>query len=273
MEKYNVNHWFAGIIGISLLLTTSCNTPTKNADGEVQDSTALADTIGSIGVNPLTHAKEFPDAVLRIGSLTSQLVDDSAEVTINYEIENFKLTEQTEHDHQMANAAEGQHIHFILDNEPYVALYKPDHSFKVALGSEHILMSFLSRSFHESIKTDPAYRLVKFKVDHNGKIEQLDLPTEPTLLYSRPKGEYHGSDTKALLLDFYLVNTTLEASGHQIKAEINDQEFILTQWAPYELLNLPMGENRIKLTLIDEDGNPLKGDNTSVERKFNLYEN
>ncbi|MBE8719473.1 hypothetical protein [Sphingobacterium pedocola] len=249
----------------------SCNNTTKNSAGEAQDSTALSDTAGAVTVNALAHAKEFPGATLKIASLTSEKVgSDSAKITVKYDVQNFKLTEQTEHDHHMANSHEGQHIHYILDNKPYVALYKPEHSETIAVNSEHYLLSFLSRSFHESIKTPEASKLIKFKVNADGKIEQLPAPTAPSLFYSRPKGDYKGADTKTLLLDFFVVNVPMGADGLNVKATINGQDFTLDQWVPYEILNLPMGETSVKLSLVDKDGNMLNGDNVSVERKVNL---
>jgi len=255
----------------AILFLASCTQTTKNSDGEVQDSTRLGDTVGAIGVNPLPHAQEFPGASLEVVSLTAELQgSDSARMTINYQIDHFNLTDQTAHDHDMANSAEGQHIHFILNQEPYVALYAPRHTFTVALDREYSLLSFLSRSFHESIKTDDAYEWLKFKVNRQGKVEQLDLPEGPALFYSRPQKEYSGEDTRAVLLDFYLVNTTLSANNHQVKAVINDQEFMLQQWTPYEILNLPHGESTIRLTLMDENEEALEGDFVSTDRTIQL---
>lgn len=255
----------------ALLTMVSCNQTTKDTDGNVQDSTLLSDTVGAIAVNPLSHAKEFPGASLTISSLTSEKVGtDSARITVKYKVTNFNLTEQTDHEHHMANSAEGQHIHFILNNEPYEALYKPEHTKVVPINSEHHLMSFLSRSFHESIKTADAHKVVKFKVNADGKIEEMPAPTQPALFYSRPKGEYKSDDTKTVLLDFFVTNTTLGASENKVMAQINGQEFTLDQWVPYEIINLPMGENIIKLSLVDKDGNALTGDNVSIERKITL---
>ena len=249
----------------------ACNPTTKNTDGDTQDTTALADSVGAVAVNPLSHAKEFPGATLEIASITAEPVGtDSAKVTVKYNVSNFELTAQTEHDHHMANSHDGQHIHFILDNGPYDALYKPEHSVTVPLNSEHYLMSFLSRSFHESIKTPEASKLVKFKVTADATIEELPDSEQAALFYSRPKGEYKGDDTKALLLDFFIVNGSLGADGNKVKANINGQEFTLDQWVPYEVLNLPMGENTFKLTLVDKNGNAVTGDNVSVERKVTL---
>ena len=268
-----MNIW-TSTTGLLILATTvlSCNNTQST-----QDSSLSSDTLGitalsnSIILNPLTHAKEFPGASLEIKSITSEKIGtDSAKITFQYEIKNFNLSEQTEHSHQMANSHDGQHIHFILDNTPYVALYEPIHTVTLPINSEHYLLSFLSRSFHESIKTEAAHKLIKFKVDADGKIKSESDPAEPSLFYSRPKGEYKGEEGKSILLDFYLANVKIGAEEHQISADINGQVFTLDQWIPYGVLNLPIGENVIKLSLIDKDGNAVTGSNVAVERKFTI---
>ncbi|WP_036603135.1 hypothetical protein [Olivibacter sitiensis] len=233
------------------------------------------DSASAITVTPVADSKAFPGAELAVSGITTENVgDDSVKFTVNYDVKNFTLTEHTD-DHNadhMANSAEGQHIHFILDNTPYVALYKPTNSATVKKGTEHYLLSFLSRSYHESIKEPKAYVLKHFKITDDGKYEELPLPTEPSLFYSRPKGEYKGKDTENLLLDFYLVNTTLSADGNKVKADVNGEEFVLDNWGPYEIKGLPKGETTVKLTLLGADGNALSGDNVSIERKVTLTE-
>ena len=114
--------------------------------------------------------------------------------------------------------------------------------------------------------------MVKFKVDNTGKITELPTPKEAGLFYSRPKGEYKGEDTKNLLLDFYVVNTTLAADGNKVVASVNGQDFTLDQWTPYEIKGLPLGDTKIKLTLVDKDGKAVTGDNVSIERDIKLLE-
>ena len=82
---------------------------------------------------------------------------------------------------------------------------------------------------------------------------EIDLNNE-FLFYSRPKGTYKGKDTEKLLLDFYLINTTISPEGNKVKATINDTEFIITEWSPYYLQGLPKGEIKIKLELINSKG-------------------
>src|SRR5690606_41065644 len=70
-------------------LFVSCNTSTTNQDGDPQDSTAVSDSVGTLAVNPLDHAKEFPGATLKIAEMTAEKVgSDSAKITVKYDIEN-----------------------------------------------------------------------------------------------------------------------------------------------------------------------------------------
>jgi hypothetical protein len=173
------------------------------------------------------------------------------------------------------NSDKGQHIHFILDNKPYAALYEPKNSVVLAKNSEHYLLVFLARSYHESIKTKGASALLHFKIDDKGKMQKLSSPSEPMVFYSRPKGDYIGkNNTDNLLLDFYVWNGQLNDSTLNIKAQLKansvDTTFVLKAWKPYMLKNVPLGKPSITLTLTDKDGNKVQGDNTEVTREFNL---
>lgn len=166
-----------------------------------------------------------------------------------------------------ANSAEGQHIHLIIDNAPYAAKYEANFDYDVADG-EHYLLAFLSRSYHESIKSPTAFVAQQIAVA-NKAITQAEDVTTPMLFYSRPKGTYVGDDTKKVMLDFYLVNAQL-GSDYTVKAEINGEEHMIDTWQPYYVEGLPMGENTIRLTLLDSEGKLADVALNPVERKFTL---
>ncbi len=129
-------------------------------------------------------------------------------------------------------------------------------------------MSFLSRSYHESIKRPEAKVLHQFNV---GNVKDSTDLNGPLLFYSRPKGDYIGEkDTKKIMLDFYLVNTDLKSDGNRVRATINGTDFLIDRWQPYLMEGLAMGENSIKLELIDKNGKPIPGPYNSVERKIKL---
>ena len=72
------------------------------------------------------------------------------------------------------------------------------------------------------------------------------------------------------MLDFFLSNVNLSANGYKVKADINGTETMITNWQPYYLNGLPMGENTITLTLLDKDNNVVDTPLNPVSRKFNL---
>ena len=166
-----------------------------------------------------------------------------------------------------ANSAEGQHIHLIVDNEPYIAKYNNEFEHNIADG-EHYILSFLSRSYHESIKTDPAHRAVKVNVSNNSFSDPSPI-AEPMLFYSRPKGTYVGKDAENILVDFYPVNAPLGAE-YQVKAEIAGETFMIDQWQPYIMKGLPMGDHTLTLTLVDAQGMRIEAPLNPVSRTFTL---
>ena len=167
----------------------------------------------------------------------------------SFEVKDYELGAQTQNDFnfKLANSGKGQHIHFIVNNNPYSAHYTETFT-KQLKGENNVIPAFLSRSHHESVKNKDAFILTQI-----GKGEEIDLNDE-FLFYSRPKGVYKGKDTEKLLLDFYLVNTKISADGNKVRATILDSEFIIDEWAPYYIEGLPKGEISIKLELLDEKG-------------------
>lgn len=249
------------------------------ADGEnttTTDSTATASSGGpTISLSPVENSKEFPDAQLGIANVTATPSGDSVKLSFSFNVKNYELKSQTDDKNSELcnNSAQGQHIHFILDNRPYVALYEPKHETTVAKNTEHHLMAFLSRSYHLSLKNKGAALVYHFRVDENGKLQKMDDPKTPMVFYSRPKGDYLGKDTENILFDFYVWNTTL-GTDHNVKASITaggrDTSMMISEWRPYFLQNLPMGKTTIKLTLVDMTGNKVDGPETEVSRDINL---
>ena len=225
MKKY--------IFLVSALLIISCNKRTDSAKAEI----TITKVLGSPEyVNSKLTLKDDP-----------VVVDEGYEFSFN--VDQYELGLQTlkYFEYDLANSAKGQHIHFIVNNNPYSAHYNEKFSKKLE-GDSNIILAFLSRSYHESVKNKNAFVLTQI-----GE-QKIDLNNE-FLFYSRPKGTYKGADTEKLLLDFYLINTEISADGNKVRATIQDKEFIIDEWAPYYIEGLSKGEVKIKLELIDKSGN------------------
>lgn len=262
------------------LVTIACNNKKKKTI-KPENQTSQTDSLSSneatqgemITLEKITDFPSYKDVTLTLEEPAKNTLQ-AGKQHFNFKVKGMKLGEQTKGADKLgiANAEDGQHIHFIIDNKPYMAFYEKDFEQDLAEGT-HTLVAFPARSYHMSVKNKDAVVAKKIQVG-NAKTDQFkDVDfKKPTLIYSRPKGDYVGaSETAAVLLDFYLLNTDLSKDGYKVRAIINDdQEFLIDEWAPYEIKGLPMGENKIKLELIDKDGNTVEGTFNSVERTFNL---
>lgn len=189
----------------------------------------------------------------------------------------------------------GNHVHVILDNQPYAAHYMWDEGFELrnVTDGEHTLRMFPSRPWHQSYKNEGAFRMIRFTVKNGGadeskpttddkgntmadpkadekQSEGADVeestagnvdPAKPLLTYSRPKGDYKGEDAEAIMVDFWLSNAQLTGDGGQyrIRCTINGEEpFLIETWAPLWLAGWQNGKNVVKLELIDGSGNPVE---------------
>jgi hypothetical protein len=228
---------------------------------------------GGIKLTPYNDSPKFPTAALRLNSPATGSTVPSGPVTFSYELTNFQLTKMTDSEHgmQMANSMKGQHIHLIVDDQPYTAHYDTKFAEPLADG-QHVVLSFLSRSYHESIKHQGAYDLRTLTVGTPAAgtpAMSFDVKA-PALFYSRPKDTYSGKDAQKIMLDFYLVNTTLAADGNKVRATINGNEFMLDQWMPYMMEGLPAGQATIKLELLDSSGTLIPGPYNSVTRTITV---
>lgn len=237
-------------------------------------ATLLTMTKNGITLTELYSPESFSDATLLQSTASGPEELDSNKFVLDYTMTNYELGKQTSMNEikTCANAAKGQHIHCIVDNAPYVAIYEHSAKLNAVKDGQHTVLSFLSRSYHESIKNKKAYALTSVITGPSRYYSRYAAPdlTSPMLFYSRPKGEYTGIETDAVLLDFYIVNCDLSKNGYKVKAEINGTEFMLTKWCGYFMEGLPMGENSVKLTLLDEKGKQVESPYSYSERKFVL---
>jgi hypothetical protein len=203
----------------------------------------------------------------------------------------------------------GNHIHVILDNQPYEAYYNLDSEFELrnVTDGEHTLRVFPSRPWHESYKSDGAFQMVKFTVAGGGadttkpattnsnqpmsnananpqstpegkdmqvsKAGAVDM-TKPLLTYSRPKGEYKGADTDAIMIDFWLSNGKLVGDGgeYRVRYWIDGGEAkYIDKWQPIWLKGWTDGKHRVKVELVNKNGELVdNGGYNSTEREITV---
>jgi hypothetical protein len=217
-------------------------------------------------------------ASARITAPADSAVLDSPDVQSVVEARNFETGVQTDTDRaqEIANSANGQHFHLILDNGPYMANYEAGAPFDIGElePGAHTLFAFPSRSYHESVKSDTSYDYVNFYVGEESG-EFMMSADDPAIVYSRPKGTYSGDGAEKIMLDFYLHNVELSSDGYKAKYTIRSggsevASITLTEWTPAFVTGLSSGTYEVNLQLMDADGNVVPGPFNDTTREITV---
>jgi len=259
------------ILSICTFVLFSCqqaeNAANTAADSANKTMDAAKDALSTSNKYTLTAfepSKEFDGA--KITGMTYK----AGSFDFQYAGGGYKLGAQTSDAAQKncANSGKGQHIHLLVNDMPYAAKYVSTFDHDVEDG-HHYLLAFLSRSYHESIKS-PGAAVVKEVSVINKSIQKEADVKDPMMFYSRPKGTYVGkANTNKVMLDFFLANIDLE-NGVKVKANINGENHMVDKWQPYYIEGLPMGENTVELTLLNKDGSKMDIPLNPVKRTFTL---
>lgn len=208
------------------------------------------------------------------------------------------------HPHKDPATGTGNHIHVILDNQPYEAYYEIGQPFELRnlTPGKHTIRLFASRPWHESYKNNGSFQMVTFTVAGGGdaskpttsstgqtmadakpSAEGKAMPPsnagdvkrgKPLLTYSRPKGEYKGADADAIMIDFWLTHAKLTGDGgrYRVRYLVDGGEAkMIEKWEPIWLSGWSTGKHTIKLELVDKGGKPVEnGGYNSTTREITV---
>lgn len=262
----------ASVASLSLaLFAASCTPATDNTNGNANTANRNGGAMTASSGRPADavpaatpgyyQAGPTGNVSLRFTAPTDNTSADANSVAPTFTITGYPIYKDAERN-------KGQHIHVILDNEPYEASYDPAKPFSPENGKfnnlmpgTHTLRAFPSREWHESIKQPDAadFDMVVFNV---GKATVTDInKNAPLLTYSRPKGDYKvGDDPRGVMLDFYLRNVTLGDNDHKVRYTLDGKDpKVVTKWEPvwWKWEELIPGEHTVLLELLDKDNKPV----------------
>ncbi len=204
------------------------------------------------------------------------VIEDTT-VSIEVDVKDYPLFKREE-------LGMGPHLHVILDNQPYRAVYNAEEPivFEDLSPGTHTIRMFASRPWHESFKNEGAYDQVTFHLFTETEDNAPDSD-KPLLTYSRPKGSY---GAEPILLDYYLTNAPIQQFEQEsdainpatqrewrVRATINGESFIMDSWMPVHLKGFDQGLNWIKLELLDGDGNLIENEFNTAARIFRYQPN
>jgi hypothetical protein len=263
-------------LALSGLLLASCG-GNNNGDAPAGDTTQTTRSEQNITIEPAEHGVAYPNAKIQIISPREGQVlanaGDSVRVVLDVKGMDIAVATPGDSTRGINYSKEGQHIHVIIDDKPYMANYKNGQPFNVGVlaPGAHTIRAFPSRSWHESVKSQAAFTTRTFYVGE--KPAGDSTPNEfkrPFITYSRPKGNYPASDT-VILLDFYATNMQMSDSSYRVKVSIDGKEIqTLSEWRPYHIKGLGKGEHTVALQLIDAQGNAVPGRFNNPSQKINI---
>jgi hypothetical protein len=226
----------------------------------------LKEVAPPVAIEELRLALDRYQPQVTILSPQPDVVIDGTTVAVQFQVSDYPLFK----DEQLGL---GPHLHVLLDDQSYVALYSADEPLileNLEPGT-HTIRAFASRPWHESFKNAGAYAQVTFHV-YTETGNNAPNPKQPLLTYSRPQGSY---GAEPIMVDFYLTNAPLhflaqadprdEIQDWRIRCTINGESFLVNTWEPIYLEGFRPGTNWVKLEYLDQNGNPLQNAfNTTV---------
>lgn len=288
------------VLIIAAFILTSCGEAPRN--GKANNASPGASPTPAVQtISIVDRPQKIKDQMAARGSQdeaapTLKIVEPKADSTVASSTVKVKLEIAGDLKGYMPHMDEatkmGNHIHVILDNQPYEAYYNLGQQFELRNVSdgEHTIRVFPSRPWHESYKNDGAFQMVKFTVKNGGADASKPTTTnsgntmanantakptpegkqmqasaagavdakKPLLTYSRPKGEYKDADADAIMIDFWLWNAKLTGDGgeYRVRYSVDDGEArYIDKWAPIWLTGWTAGKHNVKVELVDNSGN------------------
>ncbi|HUR98629.1 MAG TPA: hypothetical protein VMZ26_11245 [Pyrinomonadaceae bacterium] len=150
------------------------NTNSSNASNAAANASPAAQTLTVVDrpqrIKDMMAARGEQDSA----QPTLKIIDPAANSTVNTSTVKLKLELSGDlkgyQPHKDPETQMGNHIHVILDNQPYEAYYELGQPFELrnVADGEHTLRVFPSRPWHESFKNNGAFQMVKFTVKNGG---------------------------------------------------------------------------------------------------------
>jgi hypothetical protein len=195
-------------------------------------------------------------------------------VSLQFSLEGLDLNSPTPDAESRGLArAPGQHVHLVVNDAPYRALYDVAAPVLVEGLPEgtHVLRAFPGRDWHEGIK-NPGALVQQLVVVGEGEPTLASPETwGPTLIYSRPQGTYEGAGVDSVMVDFFLSGVELSEAGNRVRLTVDGgPPFFIHEWHPHVLLGLAPGEHVLRMDLVDGSGAPIAAPFTPVERTITL---
>lgn len=260
--KQNQRCVLSFLLGSFCVLLFSCGGDTNNTDALKNDSlnVAIKTVVGEAQIIEPVEDEEKVSLTNNGITLTEIKSDGNKDAAIELTTKQFK-----EGVNQLKFSVSGvaeYKVSYLANNYSLSQFSTPNFDVELLYGN-NVFLAFLTGKNGVSIKTNKGSVLKNVVL---GDMESLFDMNQPHLFYYLP--QTNGVNP---ILDFYLVNTSINPNGNKVKVTINQTEFIVSKWAAYQISGLPKADNKIRIQLIDKNEKLIDGPfNDSGDRVFNL---
>ena len=194
---------------VTALLTFGCGDNSSNQTNANNNQANTSATRPAQNLSIVERPQKVKDQMAARGeqdaaSPTLKIVEPKADATVNSSTVKVKLDLSGDlkgyQPHMDAETKMGNHIHVILDNQPYEAYYDLEHEFELRnlADGEHTIRVFPSRPWHESYKNEGAFQIVRFTVKNGGSDSQKPTTTSTgnTMANANAAATPEGKDMK-----------------------------------------------------------------------------
>jgi hypothetical protein len=248
------------LIGLGLVLLLSCGGDEETTEGLLESDTTQTQALNNTGeatiISPVVD--EEITVLEKNGIKLTEIKSESniAKLTLNTK----SFIEGKNHLNFQVEGVDNYKIAY-LSNNYYLSRFSSDVFEMEFLIGNNVFLAFLLDKNNIAIKSNEGSVLKNAII---GNIDNMFDMDQPHLFYYMP--QENGKDA---ILDFYLVNTSISQQGNKVKVVINESEFLIDKWAAYQISGLSGSENRVRIQLIDKNGNLIDGPfNDSGERSF-----
>ncbi len=174
------------LIAIALLSTVSCGRDNATTTVFAKSSNTIAQAGDIVEVSPpsviqtLRREMEIYQPQVTIVSPEADAVFQDDKVEVSLQVRDLSIFKNSQ-------LELGPHLHMILDNQPYIAVYNPDKPLILEdlEPGTHTLRVFAARPWHESFKNAGAYAQTTFHVFTKTQNNNPDSAL-PLLTYDSP---------------------------------------------------------------------------------------
>ncbi|WP_200974883.1 hypothetical protein [Echinicola sp. 20G] len=227
-------------------LLFSCDTETKKEEGDQTNEETPEDKVQeNVKFRYELQEVAYPDAMLELYSPLENEAFEKGSVPFEFNIKNYPF----EH------GVKGFQLQMIINGNDPIGYNMPIFRKELETGSYKVL-AYLVDEKGLALKEYGNYVERDFTV---GDSKPFPESEDPYIGVNLPQNGQEFDLDEEVIVDFILVGGDLKEDQLQIRVRVDEQEYTFQELGQVKISNLPKGEHKVSVALVDEEGNEVPG--------------